>query len=496
MGRSIRVVRKLWSRPREKSPSQLAYVIYLIPVLGLFTLAPVLRAVWLIANDVSVASGFIRAFVDPWPALFALCLWGIALMLGRLRGPVVTHPFLAFALTGGPMTPRQAFGRKLWLQIGLASVVGGMISAIVVLAWGAIGDLEPYSATGAISGGLLVGSLAVVLWLLGQVLRERTILVILLFLALGLPALWTPVAWHPIGWVGAALRPGTEPWALLPLVALTGVLFALIPSFIDRASPQTVMRQSLRWESAVSQAALFEFSSAAETYQPEPSTARAVFAVRGWIGLTGTIVIRDAIASIRTPARLAISSSVMIVAGGFLIAATDWGFQSLTLGGVAALVCYLAAGALCDGLRHVCNTKDSMPLYGVRHERLLLAHSIFPICALFALSLVGGTLAMFMLPNDGIRMVGLVAFIPFAIGIVACKLLDGMKPPTPISLLTPVPTPIGDLAIVNRLIWALDTPLIAFLIGVAVAVGLGALWLPLLLGSVVAAIFWRRWTHS
>src|SRR5699024_12821792 len=73
------------------------------------------------------------------------------------------------------------------------------------------------------------------------------------------------------------------------------------------------------------------------------------------------------------------------------------------------------------------------------------------------LLLAGGTLEL-----SGVALPVLLALV-----LVAARARDAAKGPMPLSLMTPIPTPQGDLSVLSVLVWQADALLLAMLAGAA-----------------------------
>ena len=153
----------------------------------------------------------------------------------------------------------------------------------------------------------------------------------------------------------------------------------------------------------------------------------------------------------------------------------------------------LALGPVIVGARHAAHATSDYPLYGVRDSRLIFLHATFPTTIVMLSALVAASLAsLFMLATFG---TSLLPAVSAGLLTLLARLETAFKGPLPVSLLTPIVSPMGDLSLVLRLAWALEGPLLALGVGSAAAV-LSFSPLPaLLLAGVMVWLARRRWNH-
>jgi len=99
----------------------------------------------------------------------------------------------------------------------------------------------------------------------------------------------------------------------------------------------------------------------------------------------------------------------------------------------------------------------------------------------------------FWSPAGALPLLSIASAVIVALGAVVLRLMNALKPPLPLALLTPIPTPAGDMAALNRVIWALDGVLLAGLLGAAASLSATAILAPLAVVAVAGLIARRRW---
>ncbi|WP_104128551.1 hypothetical protein [Cryobacterium sp. Y57] len=499
MRQVLRSARSVLAERRARAASDTGYLIYVsVLVVGLVAVPATLAIVRGLAQPPVVA-----ALSSPGSArivgMIAAALAAGALLLGHTRGPVVPSPFLTEFLAGSDL-PRHATVLRPFLVSGavLACSVGAAVG-LVVAARLVNGAAASVSAVLVVLGCLGFSGLLTVFWLMGQSLPRRiTVGLALVVVAMGAATNGDTLRFTPWGWV-ALLWQGVStgaPSVWWPAIALGVSSLALIgvPALLGNLRADEMMAQSRRWQSISTLVHIGDVAGASGTLRDPPTRGR-----RRRIPLTGplmlAIVQRDVIAAGRFPVRITLGS-LALVGAGWLTAVTaampdgaDW---ITALAGVS--LAYLGVGVWCDGLRNAADNATPGSLYGGSPLTLLGAHSVIPLLAAVVFGslgavggAVGGAVAWWML---------------LAVFIVLVRVLDCAKGPMPIGLLLPVPTPVGDVSILNAMAWQADALLIVLVVagGLTVHVGaagtggagLGAaLWLAVA-GTLVAALALRR----
>ena len=534
----LRDLRRTVREARRRPTADTSYAVYLALLIVLVAVVPIVRAGWLFVTDPVNAVALTSAATMPVIAGVVGLVWAAAVIAGRLRGPVVFTPFLAHALTTSPVPQRRAFARQAWMSVVTLSVAGALCGATLAAAAAAasaaavtsaaasaiaspsavvypsaaalaaapsVSVATPEIALGvalAASVGAACGIVAALLWLVGQAVPPRWSA-----LAIGVLAALSTAAFGAQAWgfsFGPALvtstlaalaavgaHPLAAPGALL--AALT--LLAVVPLLLSRLEPRVVLGQSLRWEAVRLHTSTLELSASVATYQSVPRAGRRRFAIGGRArSLPAIIVRRDAVAALRTPGRLAIGVLVLLACGALITGAAVVAPPAWMLGAIAGVAAYAAAGPLSDGLRHAVEAASALPLYGTSDSALLLLHTLFPALAVGLVVATGAVLVTaFWPPAGALPLVSIAAAIIVALGAVVLRLMNALKPPLPLALLTPIPTPAGDMAALNRVIWALDGVLLAGLLGAAASLSATAILAPLAVVAVAGLIARRRW---
>jgi hypothetical protein len=139
------------------------------------------------------------------------------------------------------------------------------------------------------------------------------------------------------------------------------------------------------------------------------------------------------------------------------------------IGACAGMLGYLSAGAFSDGVRAHADNIGAPPLFGIAAQPLALFHLILPLIASCVLMVAGAVGASGFVHSE--LQISVVTASAFAVVMVALRGVSAVKGPLPITLLLPVPTPVGDVSILFALAWAFDGLLIALGIGMCLALG-------------------------
>lgn len=475
---SLAAVREVWAQRSEaRTRADLLYLVYLVALSALVLGAPALQMAGnvLARPDVLPALLMTRA---PQLVAAATAAVGAALVLtGAVRGPALLAPFFTATLASSGIRRRDVLWRpflRALLAPALALVtVAALIAATVVSAGHATLPAAAWFVLAALGTGLLHGAL----WLAGQLLGA----VPRRLLAAALLALAVLCAVLPRGiGLGAAYPIGTGDGSASAVASLVLGVAAVLESIVllDRLRGRVLREQSQRWEAATVVATAGDLAGAAQSFRPPPSAGRALRAI-GTGGLWRLYARRDAVAWMRSPERCV---SGMVIA---LLAAAALAGSTLLTGPLAAAAMLLGAGALwgasgtlVDGIRHAVHTLGAPGLFGQSAAHQALLHALAPMLLLGALAAAGGGGALLAADMSGAGTGTAVetVLLPLALVpvLVAARVRDAAKGPMPLSLMTPMPTPQGDMAVFPMLAWQSDAILLALLSG-GVLTGLAVL---------------------
>jgi hypothetical protein len=493
----LRAATAIWRARQQRAAGDRAFIAYSLVLFVLIVAAPVLRAAWL---EVTVRRTAVL-LTDPASAVVAavvvLAVWAAALMVGRSRGPAVTAPFLAHVLTASDLRGRTTFGRQALLAVVGLAVVGAGAAMFLGAALAAVGLLPVQSAVGFAVRGLLIGVLTGLCWLLGEAApRLAAVVAAVLFTAAAVLAVLgtraaasTSVSGTAMSaWAWAAPTVGAAGIVVLGVLAVLGLVVA--PRMLDRIEGATVTAQSERWDVAIAHAVTLDFAGATGTYQALPTAGRRLRAVLDGAPPLVLVVVRDAVGAVRTPARLV--GGVLMVAGAssLLVLAAQGTAAAPLLGAVAAGLLYAGAGAFTRGIQHVAQVSRNQPLYGFSDGLLLVLHSTFPVAisvvvALATTGVVGGLVAGGLAAGS----FWIACVLPAV--VIAARVSDALRGPSPLFLMTPAPSAVGDPMPLLRILWALDAPILAVLAGSAA--GVGSLPSVVAVAVVITVFLFVRW---
>ncbi|MGM1018665.1 MAG: hypothetical protein ACQEW8_14120 [Actinomycetota bacterium] len=426
------------SRNEQRTRGDTAYVVYITVLVAAIVGVPVVRAVILGLAEPAAIAALTAIATGPIVTVLGVLVWCGALALGRVRGPIVPTPFAASIVGGSDLSPRVAWTRRL-----LGSSAGAVALLIGIAALGVSGLLASGTAAAAagqfLLGAALVSVTACALWLAGQALGRRGIAVLgaALLVLLVTSAL-------------AALPPLAHLVALgICAVAAVGT----IPPLLARLSGDVVLAHAERAEAMGVLAGTGDLSGALDRVRPRPSVGRR-WRMRFPRPLVLAVLQRDAIGAARTPVRALVSLATLAAAGA------AWAAAGTVPPGVrwapalaAGLLAFAALGALTDGMRDASDTAGRPSLYRQTPGRLLLLHAPLP---LLAVSVVSGG-AVLLAGGDLLAAIGMVAL---GVVVVAVRAFDSAKGPLPISLMMPVPTPMGDASAIGIWLWQADALLL------------------------------------
>ena len=483
----------LWNARHPRSSGDRAFAIYAVVMVALVAIAPIGRAIWLSAGSREGLALLSNGAAPTVTSAAVALMWACALVVGRDRGPAVRAPFVAYALALSDLSRFETFRGPLLRS-------GGIVVAVSALAAGFVGSIlasrglsDPGSVARFTAVGALVGVITTVAWLVGQAVPRAAVAGALTIVACAaltcvVPALQMYTPW---GWAGLSYpTTGSSPF-LTALAALAVILACLAPALMNRFVLADLMTHAARWDAAITHAAGMDFSSAATIYQSMPHRGRHVRAVRPHTRLMWTFFLRNVIGATRTPGRLLVSIVALTTAGGLITLALTPGTPGWLLGATAGVIAFLALGPLTDGVRHAATVASDFPIYGISDERLLIQHTLFPlVITVGVLVAVAVTCSVIIGTGAGASCVSALV-----LGLVALstRIINALKGPLPISLLSPISTPVGDVMAAVRLVWAFDAVALAALGGAAAAVALVSPLLVLGVGVTIAAVALTRW---
>jgi len=424
-------------RSSRRETVEVAYVVYVVAVMGLLVVAPAVAVVFEALNTPTVLDALGSSSAPATAALVVGLAWATALWVGAGYGPITIAPALV-GLWAGTDLPRHAGLRRAFRQraawaaaawAGAGALVGG-----ILLADGG----AAHEATLLVLAGAAVGAIGSVAWLAGQSFARH--------------------AWW-LGAVVATLAVVAATWPRARWLAVVGAAAALfVPRMLDALRGPDLLAQALRWQSATTTAGSGDLQTALGSLRALPRRGRRWRAI-----VEGPTAVRFAVADLvgtwRATGRFVIGALALSASAAVLAAAVAQPFgPALAAGG--AVLAYLALGVFCDGLRHAAALAARPGLFGFGPWRLFALHSTAPLVVTALAGVAGGALVA----ASG-RVTHALALALVLVSVLVVRAWGAAKGQLPVSLLTPIPTPMGDLSALNVTAWLADAPLVAALAG-------------------------------
>ena len=492
-------VREVWAqRTQARSRSDVLYLLY-AALMGVLVIgAPLLHAAGAFLARPDVLPALLHPAVPT--VLTGLCagLGAVMVMIGAVRGPALLPPFFTATLADSGIRRRRVlrrpFARALLLPVLGSLTLAALIAATLLSA----GRTSPapvlWWLLAALGTGLLLGSA----WLAGELLEPLPRRLLALGLLLGgvlaaaLPSGAGPAAVFPVdsSSPGAAAGPAAPgagstsgPAATAWAIGLLGAGLLAVGAgtvLLDTARGRVLREQAARWESATTVATTGDMVGAAGAFRTPPTAGRRLPAV-GPGSLPLLYARRDAVAWLRSPERTAVGALITLLAAAVLTGSTlltgplSWGAALL-----GATAMWAGSGPYTDGIRHAVHTAGAPTLFGQTTESQALLHAIAPTLALALLTLLGSAATLWMSGTvETAELSGLLLPLALLPILLAGRVRDAAKGAMPLGLMTPMPTPQGDLSVLPLLAWQSDAILLALAAGVLLAalVPLGPGWL-------------------
>lgn len=485
---------RIWRARHVRDLRDRAYLVYVTLMVALVTIVPLVRVV---SVSMTSTDGITLLTSSDAPSITMLAtagIWASSLLLGRVHGPALRPPFLSYALASSNVSRAASFRGPFLLSMAtmvtLTTMVGILIGASLVSA----GHSPLSDALMFVLASTCVGVISAIAWLVGQAMPRTAAVLAPTVFALGVVTNAIPAIqpFTPWGWVGFAYPVATATGSLAPLLTAAMIAVAAVPTLLNRLTLTLLISQAVRWETATSYASAMELADATTVYQARPGTGRYLRAVKPTLPRPLMFVLRDAVGALRTPVRLFAAVLALAAAATLLTFGTASESPAWALGAAAGVILFAGLGPLTDGIRHAASVASDLPLYGISDGRLLAQHTLFPVLvAITVLAFTSVICSLFI----GHAMPAMVGSLPLGILAITARIGNALKGPLPPALLTPIPTPIGDLGAAARLTWALDGVVLTALAGASAALVLQS---PLLLVAVAVALTGltiHRWLH-
>lgn len=499
----LRTLRRVYDeRGQAGEGRDFAYTAYAALLLAAIVAFPLIRAIVVLLAQPEVIAGLqARHAGAVVAALCAMVLVGLA-YLGRLRGPVTPQPFVVtlLATTDLPrsLTLRRAFLTSALVITAGTSSIGALFSGVLVAA----GTSSLLSAVMFLLACACFGLIGSVVWLAGQQARLWQLSTAVITLLVGAALVWLlpfTAAAFPWGWIGLLWPTGHDlaPWPLAGLAVATVVTMWCAPRLLNSLDASRLLANAQRWQAASTAAISGDVAHAIGMFRARPTVGRTWNAVAAR-SVPLRFLRRDLVATGRTPGRLSVGVPCLIAAWATIAFSLTVEASIVWLPAAAgSTIGYLALGVFSDGLRHAAQATSAPPLYGYSTTGLYLLHALWPAAIASTMAIAGTMLAV-------------VNGVPVASAITAALLIplflilrayDSAKGDLPLMLLTPTPTPAGDMSGLFVLAWQADTLLIAATTGAAITalVSAGQIANALLVALTVVAVLsymLRRRLHN
>ena len=485
---------RVWRSRHARNRGDHAYLAYMTLMVALVTLVPLVRA----ASVTMTSTEGIAVLTTPAaPSVTMLAtsgIWASALLLGRVRGPALRPPFLTHTLASSDLPRAVSFRGPLRTSgattVALTTMVGVLIGASLVSA----GHSTLSDALMFVLASISVGVISTIAWLVGQAMPRTAAVLAPTVFALGVITSTVPAIqpFTPWGWVGLAYPVATATGSLAPLLAMTAIAAAAVPALMDRLTLAQLISQAARWETATSYATGMELAAATTVYQAAPRVGRHLRAVKPALRRPLTFLLRDTVGAARTPIRLAAAVLALVAAATLFTLSFVPESPTWVLGAVAGVILFAGLGPLTDGIRHAASVASDLPLYGISDERLLAHHTLFPVLATITVLVVTTVICSILI---GHAIPAILGSLALAILAITARIGIALKGPLPPALLTPIPTPMGDLGAAARLTWALDGLLLTALAGASAALLFQSPVLLVSVGATLTGLTIHRWRH-
>jgi hypothetical protein len=273
-------------------------------------------------------------------------------------------------------------------------------------------------------------------------------------------------------------------------LAIAAACAACVPQLLDRLRSSDVLMQGRIWASAGVMAQTGDVRGSLERVRaPARHTPLRVRLHAGpvwWL-----VVKRDATGAARHPVRVVVGIATALLAGSLMTAAlaTDQHIGGV-IAAAAGLLGYLSAGAWSDGVRAHADNVGAPTLFGSGTQTLALAHLLFPAIVSCVVMAAGAAVTVAL--THSVPPIAIITAAAFALTLVALRGASAVKGPLPITLLLPVPTPVGDVSILFALAWAFDGVIIAVALGICFGT-VGASISTMVVLAITAVIVFAIW---
>lgn len=449
-----------------RTQADTAYLVYLVVLMLAMVVIPLLIGSARVLSKPEILAALQSPVSEQVVLAASGTLLAAASALGVHRGPANLPPVLVGALAGTDLPRSRTLLRPFAVAaVGLTLLVttsGGLLMAAVL----GSGDLDLAGAAAFTGASACLGLIAATAWLAGQRVGSRhgwlltAFLLAAMLVTLAIPGLANVTPW---GWVAQTWPPTAEgePWALLPLTLVALVCAERTMRLLDRLRGPALLEQARTWQVVTVAAFTGDFSAALATYRVRPRLGRSWPALWG-VPVVVQYAVRDLVGAARTPVR-ALTGVAFLTLGGFLTALglAEPSVPAWVLAGLGAVATFTALGTLTDGFRHTAEARWAPTLFGYSTARLFLLHATLPLAGALICSLGGAALARAV----GWSSAEMLGAAVLGLLVVAVRAYDSTKGPLPLTLLTPAPSPVGDMSGLMVMVWQADALILAIALG-------------------------------
>lgn len=466
---AVRATLRQWRVRAHRTTGDIAYLVYAGVLVSVIVLVPILRAAWLLLSEPAMIVALSSPASGPLFVAGALALMAAA--CAPWASPAVRPAFLARVLSES-VAPLSVSLRgpvvRWWLIAVLAAVaVAALCQGVLWNVGISSGATFAWTVASAASTATIATALAVT--------AQRSALVSNVSSGALVAVAVAVIVMSPPVFVFA------EPVGALPLVVLAVLAVSLMPRLLDGLHPQAIVAASVRRDATAVGVVLMDSGTVADAAHEVPQGGRRLVAVpriAPWM----TYSVAAMVGALRTPARLIRGVALLVAALALAsVASSAWGVTA------AAVLAYAGLGACMTGVRQAALAVRTTAVYGISDVTLVALHAIFPTIVVVVASTAG-------LVGGGI---GWSVALVVGVASLLARIFAALTPPAPIALIMPVPTPVGDLAALLRLGWALQGAGFAVALSLAVVpAALGAdllrfVWAPLI-ALALLVVRWRN----
>lgn len=469
----LRAMRRGYRRRDDRlSRGDLAYAVYCGVLITAAVAVPIGRGVVIGLGGSAIGPTLVGEGSQAVAGVILGWLLGLMAWWGRMIGPVQVSPFFAMLLGGTDMPRRRTLLPAMLRAAGVVVLVicsiAALLSGAAVYAGGA--TLAAAASFTAMAGGYAV--IASGVWLAARALPARVTgiagaallgLTVLTWLVPGLLAI------SPWGWVAQSWLDIPGPDLVVPLIALATAALISVPWLLGRLSVEQLAVDGEHMSGLRSAAMSGDVGIGLGGIRATPIIGRRIRAFSGRGGGRGRwpavqIVRSDAVGALRTVDRAGVAAITLAAAAGLAAAApsipTGW-----AAGAIAGGVAFACLGAFFDGVRHAAQARGTPAMFGLTDRKLTGIHLTWPAVVGVAVAAVGAVSA-FVGAGDLSAARGTAAVGAVLISAGLARLYYVRKPPMPLELMTPVPTPGGgDASGLIMVLWQVDALLVSMIAG-------------------------------